>query len=54
MNDLLLEINKNKLPKHIAIILDGNGRRAKKQSLPRIAGHAQGIKTVGEVVTASN
>lgn len=54
MNDLLLQINKNKLPRHIAIILDGNGRWAKKIGLPRIAGHAQGIKTLGELVTASN
>ena len=35
-----------KIPQHVAIILDGNGRWAKKRFLPRNAGHAQGSKTV--------
>ena len=34
------EIDFSRLPKHIGIILDGNGRWAKKRSLPRTAGHA--------------
>jgi len=38
-------INKN-IPKHIAIIMDGNGRWAKSHSLPRIAGHKEGIDSV--------
>jgi len=38
-------INKN-IPKHIAIIMDGNGRWAKAHSLPRIAGHKEGIDSV--------
>jgi undecaprenyl diphosphate synthase len=46
------EIDKEKLPRHIAIIMDGNGRWAKKQSLSRISGHLQGVKAVREVVTA--
>lgn len=54
MNNLLTNIDISRLPKHIAIILDGNGRWAKKINLPRVAGHAQGIKTLGEIVTASN
>jgi len=39
-------IDKNNIPKHIAIIMDGNGRWAKAHSLPRIAGHKEGIISV--------
>ena len=39
-------IDKNNIPKHIAIIMDGNGRWAKAHSLPRIAGHKEGIDSV--------
>ncbi|HIM26933.1 MAG TPA: isoprenyl transferase [Candidatus Marinimicrobia bacterium] len=39
-------IDKNNIPKHIAIIMDGNGRWAKVHSLPRIAGHKEGIVSV--------
>ncbi len=46
------EIDKEKLPRHVAIIMDGNGRWAKKQSLNRISGHIKGVKAVREVVTA--
>ena len=38
------------LPAHIAIIMDGNGRWAKKRGLPRVAGHREGIKSVREIV----
>ncbi len=38
------------IPKHIAIIMDGNGRWAKKKGLPRIMGHRQGIERVKEIV----
>jgi undecaprenyl diphosphate synthase len=46
------EIDKEKLPRHIAIIMDGNGRWAKKQSLNRISGHIKGVDAVREAVTA--
>lgn len=46
------EIDKEKLPKHIAIIMDGNGRWAKKKLLNRISGHTKGVDAVREVVTA--
>ncbi|NWG01354.1 MAG: isoprenyl transferase [Syntrophaceae bacterium] len=46
------EIDKEKLPHHIAIIMDGNGRWAKKKSLNRISGHIKGVNAVREVVTA--
>ena len=42
-------LNDNIIPEHIAIIMDGNGRWAKKRGLPRIAGHRQGIKSVREI-----
>lgn len=50
MNELLLKINKEKLPKHIAIILDGNGRWAKKRGMPRIYGHKKGIDNLEKII----
>ena len=38
------------IPQHIAIIMDGNGRWAKKRFLPRVAGHAKGVKRAHEIV----
>ncbi len=46
------EINLENLPKHIAIIMDGNGRWAKNQGLMRAMGHEKGTKAVREVVEA--
>src|SRR5512136_1484172 len=46
------EIDKENLPRHIAIIMDGNGRWAKKKFLNRISGHIRGVDAVREVVTA--
>ncbi len=45
-------INKENLPKHLAIIMDGNGRWAKKQGLIRTLGHEKGSKSVREIVEA--
>ncbi|MDR1935051.1 MAG: di-trans,poly-cis-decaprenylcistransferase [Candidatus Accumulibacter sp.] len=39
-----------RIPRHVAIIMDGNGRWAKKRFLPRIAGHSRGVETVREAV----
>ena len=44
------QLDKEKLPKHIAIIMDGNGRWAKKRLLNRIAGHQKGADAVRETV----
>jgi undecaprenyl diphosphate synthase len=44
------EVDKEKLPHHVAIIMDGNGRWAKKKMLNRISGHIKGIDAVREVV----
>ena len=41
------------LPRHVAIIMDGNGRWATRRGLPRVAGHRQGVKVVREVVRAA-
>ncbi len=41
------------LPRHVAIIMDGNGRWAKQRLMPRVMGHRQGAKTVKEIVTVS-
>src|SRR5258708_29460558 len=40
------------IPRHIAVIMDGNGRWAKKRYLPRVAGHKQGVETVRRVTRA--
>jgi len=40
------------VPRHVAIIMDGNGRWAKKRFLPRVGGHRRGVETVREVVKA--
>lgn len=49
---LLDQIDLNKLPEHIAIIMDGNGRWAKKKGYPRNIGHKNGSKSVKKVVEA--
>ena len=40
------------IPRHIAIIMDGNGRWAKKRGMPRIAGHSEGVESVRDTVEA--
>lgn len=44
--ELFSQLDPNQLPKHIAIIMDGNGRWAKRRHLPRIAGHKRGVEAV--------
>ncbi len=43
------KVEQGSIPKHIAIIMDGNGRWAKEKNLPRISGHRQGINSVREI-----
>ncbi|MBU2600013.1 isoprenyl transferase [bacterium] len=52
--ELLSLINKDKLPKHIAIIMDGNGRWAKRRKKPRLFGHREGMKTVKKMIRLCN
>ena len=48
-----IDINIKRLPKHIAIIMDGNGRWAKLRNQPRVFGHREGAKSVRKVVEAA-
>ena len=47
------KIDPNHMPRHVAIIMDGNGRWAQNNSLPRIEGHWAGVKVVDRIVTLS-
>lgn len=51
--DLKAQIDKNNLPHHIAIIMDGNGRWAKRQGKMRVFGHRKGVQTVKEITEAA-
>ena len=50
--DLKSQIDLPKLPKHIAVIMDGNGRWAKKQGKPRVFGHKNGVQSVRDITEA--
>ncbi|GAF35146.1 undecaprenyl pyrophosphate synthetase [Lentilactobacillus farraginis DSM 18382 = JCM 14108] len=52
--DSASQLDLDRIPKHIAIIMDGNGRWAKKRHLPRVAGHKQGMETVKTVTVAAS
>lgn len=47
-------IDKNNIPKHVAIIMDGNGRWARERGLPRTAGHRVGIERIKEIIKAAS
>lgn len=47
-------IDPKKIPAHVAIIMDGNGRWAKKRALPRLAGHKAGVKAVRQALEAAH
>ncbi len=48
-----MRVDRKKLPRHVAIIMDGNGRWARNRALPRAEGHIAGIESVRDVVTAT-
>ncbi|GLB59315.1 isoprenyl transferase [Cytobacillus sp. NCCP-133] len=48
------KVKELKIPEHVAIIMDGNGRWAKKRALPRVAGHHEGMKVVRKITKFSN
>ena len=48
-----MHLDLTKLPRHVAVIMDGNGRWAQEHGLPRVEGHRQGAKAVREVVRAA-
>ncbi len=43
-------VDMNRIPAHVAIIMDGNGRWAKKRNMPRVMGHNAGMKSMKEIV----
>lgn len=47
------QLNPDKMPKHVAIIMDGNGRWATKRALPRKAGHKAGAEALENIITAA-
>lgn len=47
----MVEFDRNRIPTHIAITMDGNGRWAKAKGLPRMAGHAEGVETVRKITS---
>lgn len=47
----LKDIKKNKIPEHVAIIMDGNGRWARRRGLPRIFGHKKGVDALKNIVS---
>ncbi|WP_096199392.1 isoprenyl transferase [Bacillus sp. FJAT-45350] len=48
------DVGTENVPKHVAIIMDGNGRWAKNRGLPRVAGHREGMKVINKIVSKSN
>ncbi|MDP4162670.1 MAG: isoprenyl transferase [Bacillota bacterium] len=54
LRERIEEIKKLRVPEHVAIIMDGNGRWAKKRALPRIAGHHEGMKVVRKTTKLAN
>jgi len=51
--DILEQIDKSQLPRHIAIIMDGNGRWAKEHGKDRLFGHFHGVESVRNIVEGS-
>lgn len=54
LRDKIEVIKEQSIPAHVAIIMDGNGRWAKKRALPRIAGHHEGMKVVRKITKLAN
>jgi len=53
-SEAIQEIDEGNLPKHIAIIMDGNGRWARKRGLPRIAGHKAGVEALRDIIKCAS
>jgi undecaprenyl diphosphate synthase len=51
MSSILADVPREKFPRHVAVIMDGNGRWAVKRGMERVRGHAEGAKSVRRVVT---
>jgi Undecaprenyl pyrophosphate synthetase (EC 2.5.1.31) len=46
LRDLPTDLDPQRLPQHVAVIMDGNGRWAQQRRLPRVVGHQQGVETL--------
>ena len=53
LSDKIQQLDQARIPRHVAIIMDGNGRWAKKQGLARMFGHKQGVETVHNITVAA-
>ncbi len=51
--ELLEKLDAKRLPRHVAVIMDGNGRWAERRHLPRVAGHRAGVKAAREIIETS-
>jgi undecaprenyl diphosphate synthase len=49
---LAMQLDPERIPRHVAVIMDGNGRWAKRRCLPRVAGHRAGVHSVREIIEA--
>lgn len=54
LDDNSINLDEKNMPKHIAIIMDGNGRWAKEKNLPRTVGHRYGVEAIREIVRECN
>jgi undecaprenyl diphosphate synthase len=50
LQELPVDLDKNRLPKHVAVIMDGNGRWAKSRGMPRIMGHQRGVDAIKDLL----
>ena len=48
--ELNIELDEKNIPKHVAIIMDGNGRWAKQRNMPRTMGHKAGVETIRRIL----
>lgn len=54
INNYNEELDSSNIPEHIAIIMDGNGRWAKKRKMPRIKGHYEGMQTIKKITRVAS
>nr|WP_231891462.1 isoprenyl transferase [Paenibacillus swuensis] len=54
MEPIPQDLSSDRIPQHVAVIMDGNGRWAKSQGLPRIAGHHSGMKTIKRITKVAD
>ncbi|NEO37811.1 MAG: isoprenyl transferase [Moorea sp. SIOASIH] len=54
LNKLPSDLSPDRLPRHVAVIMDGNGRWAKRRGLPRVIGHRQGVEALKKLLRCCN